>query len=414
MIARILMSGCLVGAIAAGPVQQVHADAGDFIGGIIVGGLIGSAIQRENIRRNAAANAVTQPTTTATTTRSSSTGLPRTQFGRDTQTALNYFGYDAGGVDGQIGAGTRSAIQRYQATMGYPINGRGFEQYQYDYLMQAYYWGVNDGAAQTRLSGQALLLAYQQQLYSPAVLSTSEVSMPKVGSPATEVAAEQSASASFPSFFTSQTPSQTLSRSLAVHCNGVMLETNGNGGYTTADQITDVDFALGEQFCLGRSHAMAEGEQLVGGLAGANSTEIQTECQGFAELLGPQIDMLTLNSPDEVQASMREFALDTGVATPVMSSTAKVCLSIGYRTDNMPMAIGSVMMLSALGEPAYEELLGHHLSQGFGVPERADLAVQWYQMSLTALDNGAPDIVLPEAPERREVIREATVKLASR
>jgi hypothetical protein len=193
-----------------------------------------------------------------------------------------------------------------------------------------------------------------------------------------------------------------------------MLETNGNGGYTTADQITDVDFALGEQFCLGRSHAMAEGEQLVGGLAGANSAEIQTECQGFAELLAPQIDMLTLNSPDEVQASMREFALDTGVATSVMSSTAKVCLSIGYRTDNMPMAIGSVMMLSALGEPAYEELLGHHLSQGFGVPERADLAVQWYRMSLTALDDGAPDIVLPGAPERREVIREATVKLASR
>ncbi|MGR3617898.1 MAG: hypothetical protein ACU0AX_00240, partial [Roseovarius sp.] len=41
--------------------------------------------------------------------------------------------------------------------------------YQYDELMQAYYWGLNGGSAQTGLYGQPLLMAYRSaQTAAPA------------------------------------------------------------------------------------------------------------------------------------------------------------------------------------------------------------------------------------------------------
>ena len=80
-------------------------------------------------------------------------GIPSTSQGAQTQTALNYFGYNAGRVDGQVGRGTRSAIERYQASMGYPVNGYDFQPYQSDFLMQAYYWATSGGQSATQLSG---------------------------------------------------------------------------------------------------------------------------------------------------------------------------------------------------------------------------------------------------------------------
>jgi hypothetical protein len=53
-----------------------------------------------------------------------------------------------------------------------------------------------------------------------------------------------------------------------------------------------------------------------------------------------------------------------------LSGTAKVCLGTGYAQDDMNVAIGSALLLTALGERAYSEYLGHHLSQGYGASER--------------------------------------------
>ena len=154
----------LVSALALIPAKDASADAGDFIGGAIVGGLIGHAITKDQQRKRA--------TTQRSTTRTYRPRIPVTQQGAQTQTALNYFGYNAGTVDGQVGPGTRRAIESYQASMGYPVNGRDFQPYQFDFLMQAYYWATNGGQAQTRLTGQPLLcLLYT----SDAADDTSEV-----------------------------------------------------------------------------------------------------------------------------------------------------------------------------------------------------------------------------------------------
>jgi len=162
MIFKALTAATLAVALAAFPAEEARADAGDVVGGLIVGGLIGAAIANGDNAGNRPA--APHPTAAAPV----HAAIPATQMGRDTQTALNYFGFNAGAIDGQIGPGTRGAIERYQASMGYPINGREYPAYQYNELMQAYYWGLNGGSAQTGLYGQPLLMAYRSAQVAPS------------------------------------------------------------------------------------------------------------------------------------------------------------------------------------------------------------------------------------------------------
>ena len=87
---------------------------------------------------------------------------------------------------------------------------------------------------------------------------------------------------------------------------------------------------------------------------------------------------------------MSEFLLASGMSPSQLSGTAKICLSVGYRTDDMDVALGSALVLVALGEGVYGELMGHHLTQGFGTSRRPDLALAWYEMGLEAVDSGRP------------------------
>jgi hypothetical protein len=152
-------------ALALAPAERAEADAGEFIGGAIIGGIIGYAAgQNQGAAHRTTTTRVVRP------------GIPATQQGRETQTALNYFGYDAGAVDGQIGPGTRSAIERFQASMGYPVNGREFASYQFDFLMDGYFWATQQGGAQqTGLRGPQLLYAYRDSLSGAPIQSTAPV-----------------------------------------------------------------------------------------------------------------------------------------------------------------------------------------------------------------------------------------------
>ncbi len=401
MFAKVLTSAGLVVVLASAPTEPVRADAGDFIGGAIVGGLIGHAMTRQNQQR------------TYTTTRRRTVArpsIPVTQHGVQTQSALNYFGFNAGRVDGQIGAGTRRAIEAYQASMGYPVNGHDFQPYQYDALMQAQAWAQSGGQMQTRLSGQPLLAAWRQQMqggptygaptYAGGAMNPvapqgsmafAAPAVPEPLAPVVEAAAApdegaeaEAPVATLPNLFAGGTPAV----SLANRCNAVMLQTSTNGGYATLASMSDPEQTLAEQFCLARTYAIARGEELMQSLQGITADQIAAQCTSFGDMLGPRTDAISLSSPAEAESEMREFALSTGIAPTDLAATARVCLAVGYGRDNMKMALGSALMLATLGEPAYGELLGHHLREGFGTTERPDLAMAWYATSLDALDGG--------------------------
>lgn len=140
MFSTRMTSAALAAAIAFAPAARVAADGKDFIAGAIIGGVVGSQIQK-NVDRNRAqaqpvyrAPAVRQSGTTKRTYRSA---IPATQEGREIQTSLNYFGFNAGTVDGQLGRQSRTAISDYQSYMGYTSSGQ-LTSFEKELLLRSY------------------------------------------------------------------------------------------------------------------------------------------------------------------------------------------------------------------------------------------------------------------------------------
>lgn len=411
MIARLMTTMSLMGALALMPAGQAEADSGDFLVGVIAGGIAGHAIANSNKPRTTTRAAAPRPR------------IPATERGAQTQTALNYFGYNAGTVDGQIGPGTRAAIERYQVSMGYPVNGRSFPDYQFNALMEAYYWAQNGGQQQVGLYGQQLLMAYKNQqtqtqlatapvaapapqavptLQPQAVAPVTTVVAPAPAAPApTEtiiVAAPTEAPSALPNFL-----GTGEAVSLAGHCNTISLQTNTNGGFTKANAVADPDFALSEQFCVARGYAMDKSQELSSAVTGVSASQIEASCNAYGTLLAAQIGALGVKDRDAVLADVASFIVGSGQPEAALAGNAKICLGVGYRTDNMDVAIGSGLILAAVGEDAYGELMGHHLSQGFGVAKDAGRAKAWYEMGIAA----SQPVFMPGDPSRVDVIQAA-------
>ncbi len=432
MIARLMTTAAIMGAVALAPTDR--AEANDFIAGAAVGVLGTLAVQEANRNRQR----------TTTVKRAPVARIPITERGKQTQTALNYFGYDAGAVDGQIGRGTRAAIERYQVSMGYPVNGREFTDNQFETLMAAYYWADNGGQQQTGLYGQQLLMAYKNQVAGAPVVAAApggQQTMPAGGEagsifaaapgqpaqPGAQATLAAGGAAAAPPLLggapqlqpQAQTPAAAPAptgglpnflatgeaKSLASHCNTVSLLTGSNGGFTKASAVTDPDFALSEQFCLARTYAIETGQDLAAAVQGVSATQIEAQCGAFGTALAGQVGSLGTKGRDAVLLDVASFVTGSGVQPADLAGTARICLGVGYRTDDMDVALGSALVLAAVGERAYGELMGHHLSQGFGVAKSAAQAKPWYDMGIEAAE--AKAVFAPGQPERVEVIRAA-------
>lgn len=217
------------------------------------------------------------------------------------------------------------------------------------------------------------------------------------------------ASPALPNFFGGE--SAPVEASLASHCNTVSLVTSTNGGYITADTLTDANAAMAEQLCLARTYAISAGETLMGQVQGASQQQIADQCATFGALLKEQVASVSLQPRDQVLQGVGKFVLSTGMSPAQLEKTAQICLASGYKSDDMGTAMGAALMLVALGKGPYAELMGHHLSQGFGATQREDLAVAWYDQALTALDGGATAVFGPGQPERAGLLRKASMMM---
>lgn len=183
-------------ALVATPPDQAQADTKDVIIGAIVGGAViagvNAAQKRRTERERATATAlrrtqvstrpaprVVQPKTySGERSYTNRPSIPATAEGRELQSALNYFGFDAGTVDGRVGRKTKSASAGYQAYMGYPATGTlsAFERHVLvtSYL-RAEASGTQTFAQIARLPDgpRGLLKLYRQELaasaYSPSL-----------------------------------------------------------------------------------------------------------------------------------------------------------------------------------------------------------------------------------------------------
>lgn len=545
MIHRFSLSATVSLSLIAAPIPAMANDA--LIGGII-GGVIGGAISNSNKRA-----APKRTYTKAAKPRSPGISSAQRDENRQTQTALNYFGFNSGTPDGVLGRNSRSAISSYQAHLGYSPTGQ-LTSFERDFLISSFHRAQAGGVNTTQMIAsnpqgvRGLLVIYRDEqmngvggsatsaigghygLPSIVAAAVNEVAKssdpsaeqlvqrhgfiqladingdgqtdyiidtsvtgsafwcnaqscmvrvfastpdgyerndfqafnvtpamfsctrgtcsktndgtqlatatpipqaPQPGLPQTQLAAaalqnapatpvpsaqpvvsgttqQTAAAAQLPSFMGGQKTSQ---QSLASFCNKVSLLTSSNGGFVTEAAMSDANFALAEQMCLTRTYAMAQGEDLMAKVQGATPEQITDQCRSFGPFLKDHVLAVSLKSRDEVLQGVSAFILSSGMAPQQLAGTAKVCLSVGYRVDDMDVAMGSALLLTSLGEAGYAELLGHHLSQGIGAAERSDMALKWYETALAAFTDTGTSVFAPGQPDRMSLLQKAAFML---
>ena len=410
---RLAVSAALAAIIAVSAVGRADADIGEAIVGGIIGGVIVNEATKN--RQRTAKKVYRAPVNSAARAEA-----------RQIQTSLNYFGFPAGTPDGVLGRRSRAAISQYQAHLSYPVTGY-LTDYEKSFLLSSYNRAIAGGPvthqqiAATGMGPRGLLLKYRDE--AAGVVVAQPVPMPQTMQPVPQtqavVAPQPVAPVPVPAPATTEVSTGAAAlpnflgggdaASLASHCNTVSLLTNTNGGFTTLASMTDPNTVLNEQFCLARTYAIAEGEKLASSIQGIGVNEIAAQCKSFGPVMKDHVAALSLKPRDAVLQDVSGFVLGSGMSPPQLAATSKICLSVGYRTDDMDVAIGSGLILVALGEQVYAELMGHHLSQGFGATSRQDLADGWYAMGISAIEAGQAAVFAPGQPERTALIKAAVM-----
>lgn len=409
MGSKIFLMAALTASVAAMPGTRAAADFADGL----VGGLVGGAVSGIIVNESAKARERKRTTTTTTTRRVYRAPSVSSQQVREEQTALNYFGFPAGTPDGVRGRNTRNAVSQFQAHMGYPVTGQ-LQDYERQFLISSYYRAQSGGAAtaqriaQTGQGTRGLLYAYRDEALGTQQQGQGGMMALAPQEEEQTQAASASGSASggggaLPNLMASGGDGP----SLASHCNQVSLVTSSNGGFVTAASMQDARFALNEQFCIARTYAIAEGESMASSLQGVTPEQLEEQCRAFGPAMREHVAALSLDKRSAVLDGVRGFVRQTGQSPAQLAGTARICLSVGYRIDNMNVALGSGLLLAALGEDAYGELMGHHLNEGFGTARRPDLAKAWFAAAIEAVENGAEPVFAPGDPGRNALLRKA-------
>ncbi len=449
---KALATSAIVASASLSPISPLvtaaHADSGDVVAGLIIGGILGAAVNESANQKKAQKRATTKSKSSKSTKTTSKPAVSTAQRNAnvEVQKSLNYFGWNVGGADGALGAKSRAAISQYQVFMGYAPTGQ-LTEVERNILVTAHTRANAGGAAVAEIvttspyGMRGLLTAQRDEMTGTAnpmtatgfgmpapgsVAAATAAAIPAMTAPAAPAApitanpepvAELLATApavvpaapALPSFMGANGANGALS----AECNRVSLTANTRGGYLTAANMTDANAALAEQFCLTRTAAIASGHELSARVAGVAPTEIAAQCAAFGPVLEDQVAALSMRPAAEVLAGVEGFILNSGMSPAQLSGTAKVCLGVGYDTDNMDVAIGSALLLTAMGETGYAEALGHHLSQGFGATQRNDLATGWYEIGLKSMDGGK-DVFVPGMNGRQDLVRKAALTLAGR
>jgi peptidoglycan hydrolase-like protein with peptidoglycan-binding domain len=403
MFAKNISVALVSASLIAVPVQRAQAsDAAAILGGLIVGGIIVNEVNKNNKKKRAAQ----QPRTT----QKSSTSSSQRAQNRQVQGALNYFGYNVGAVDGSIGRNTRNGIARYQSDMGFYADG-SMDPYERDFLIssqQRAEASVNVAPYNTILATQGrggLLRTFRDEQLgiAPATAAVAPAPAP-VPAPvlAPKTVSTKAETATLPEFNFTQS-----SKSISTLCNEINVLTAANGGVTSASRIEDAEFSLNEQFCLARTHAMAEAATIEVTIPNSSSAQIKAQCVGLSQAIAPHIASLNTARPDAVINATSDFMQSSGQPIDRLISGGKVCLGVGYRTDDADMALASAVLLASGGELGYGEVVSHQMREGFAsTPTSPQMAGEWMTLALTAMVGGS-SMVLGQSADRVAVLKAA-------
>ncbi len=437
---------CTALVLTAAPVSSALADTvragGGLFGPILGGGII---IELGNNRKKAAPEPAAPPAAAAKPARTQAATPRKTvarptisaaqrQENREVQEALNLFGFDVGAPDGIFGRKTRSGVSDYQKLMGLEATGKLTEEQRLA-LVAAHARAVEestaDGAAADKDAAvmQALLVVWRDEANAPekpvvaaaSVPATPEpvaaatVAVPAEPEPAAVAAVAVPAPATQPDpaalAVLTELPSFLggggLKVALSAHCNRIGVKTATQGRVVAPGTQVAATQALNEQFCAARSAAITQGEALERHIEGFTPQQIADQCAGFGPALKAQLAAIQTDPVEKVVADTLTFASATGMAPDQLSGTARICLSAGYRTDDLDVALASALILVAVGQGGYAELVGHHLAQGIGTKKQPELALGWFEHGLSAMSSGGTDLFAANEPGRADLLARA-------
>ncbi len=286
---------------------------------------------------------------------------------RQLQTALNFFEFDAGSVDGIMGNQTRTAITEYQAYLDYPTTGQ-LTEFEAQLLMGTYQRASTDAAAAQKAAEN-----HPDGIRGMLLIA-------RDGGPTKPVGAIPTFEIAGPSF--------------AMQCAKIEA-----GGAVSGPSSQNPSAAILVPFCDAREAAIGQTETLVSQVAGFTPEQIEQQCIGFAPALTELAATLPSAQPDELLAQTSEFVSRTGQPVEQLTGIATTCLGVGYSIGNPDLTIGSFLLLSALDQPEYAELAGYHLVLGYGTEQDPTLAAPWFQLAAIA-HPGATSLFAEGAKER--------------
>lgn len=162
---HLILSLSVFGVIAANG-THARADAADAIAGFATGVITGAIINNQQ---------KSQPKKVYKAPKKTGVSQAQRQQNRDVQTALNYFNYPVGVVDGALGKKSRAAISQLQADLGYVADGY-LDDHERAFLIQSYHRaqaGVMGQYAQVMASygTRGLLKAYHSEQMGGTVMA---------------------------------------------------------------------------------------------------------------------------------------------------------------------------------------------------------------------------------------------------
>ncbi|UYV37749.1 peptidoglycan-binding protein [Rhodobacteraceae bacterium D3-12] len=409
-----LVSASFLTTTAPAPARADNNLAAGIVGAIVGGAIVNEAHKRKKYKKKRYYKSTKKP-------KAKMSSAQRTA-NREVQTSLNHFQWNVGRPDGVLGRNSRRGVSQYQAFMNFPVTGK-LSELERSILVTSYQKAVLGGAGVAQLVStsphglRALLLDTRNQMLgtmaaapAPQQVQPAMQSEPQQQQAAAPAFSSQVASAApvttQPGLPTFAAPSAPQAVSLASHCAKISLVTSSNGGFVTEARMVDPNQALGEQFCLARGYAMDQGQAMAAKIQGFSPAQIAKQCSDFGALLKGQAAQLSTLPRAAIIQNVSGFIGGTGMSADQLMGTSKVCLSVGYRTDDMGVAIASALVLNALGQDAYGELLGHHLVSGIGTSERKDLAMDWYASAIQAVP-----VFAPGQPERSGLIQRAALMM---
>lgn len=327
-------------------------NGGGFLNGLFNGG------QRARDRQAAAAAAQAQR-----------------RANREVQTALNFFGFNVGVVDGIVGRNTRSGIGDFQQALGLERTGRLLRP-EREFLLEAFQV-ISTGDSEMNWQILANADGVQGMLKS---LYLEENPFAKV-----EILAAE--------------PNQDSMRAFCVNIDA-----------SSAIELVKAQFCNLRQLLIDQANYLAE--------SGPNPRNLGfyvSDCASLSDQISFVVLDIRLGTPTEIKEILSLWQQSSEMPPDQLLRLARICLGAGYGYEDASLALASVLVLSILDEPTYTELTGYHIAFGIGYEGSGDLALAQSWVAMAAQDHLEQEFALTgqTGEKRSEIVSDLSEILAA-